>query len=247
MPSESGDQKVLSNFRKLIDFVAADPNYNPANARIKVAGLETLYTSGQTVATNVRTTEAPYKVAVNTRQAKFAEAAPRAGSAIRMAQASGAGKAIIDDLRTHSRKLSGQRKSKAPKIDPNDPTKEDGTGNKTHSTSQLSYDNQIGHIENIVALLSNIPTYAPNEEELKITSLQAFVAELKAVNDAVNTNFVPFSQARGARDEVLYTGEDSVINIALLVKAYVSAAFGTQSPLYKSIKGLEFPRQGKTA
>lgn len=58
MPSESGDMKLLGNFRKLIDFVSADPNYNPANSRIKIAGLETLYTSGQTAATNVRTTEA---------------------------------------------------------------------------------------------------------------------------------------------------------------------------------------------
>ena len=30
MTSESGDQKLLGNFRKLIDFVSADPNYNPS-------------------------------------------------------------------------------------------------------------------------------------------------------------------------------------------------------------------------
>jgi len=244
MPSESGDQKLLGNLRKLIDFVSADPNYNPANAKIKVPALETLYTAGQAATTEKNAKEAPYKVAVNTRQAKFAEAPSRAASAIRMAQASGASKAVLDDLRTYSRKLSGQRKSKAPKIDPNDPNAAGKEGG-THSTSQKSYDNQIGHIENIVALLSNIPTYGPNEEELKITSLQAFVAELRAVNNAVNTHFVPFSQARSTRDGVLYTGEDSVVNLALLVKAYVSAAFGTQSVLYKSIKGLEFKRREK--
>lgn len=246
MPSESGDQKVLGNFRKLIDFVSADPNYNPANPKIGKPALETLYTSGQGATTNKNAKEAPYKVSVNTRQTKFAEAPTRAGSAIRMAKASGASKPILDDLNTYGRKLSGQSKSKAPKIDPNAPNApagEDGTAKGTHSTSQRSYDSQIGHIENIVALLSNIPSYNPNEDELKITSLQAFVTELRAVNDDVNTNFVPFSQARSTRDEVLYTSEDSVVNIALLVKAYVSAAFGTQSALYKSIKGLKFERK----
>lgn len=73
MPTESGDMKLLGNFRQLIDFVSADPNYRPANPRIGIPGLETLYTSGNSVATNVNTTSAPYKVAVNTRQAKFAE------------------------------------------------------------------------------------------------------------------------------------------------------------------------------
>jgi hypothetical protein len=29
MPAESGDNKLLGNFRKLVDIVYADPNYNP--------------------------------------------------------------------------------------------------------------------------------------------------------------------------------------------------------------------------
>lgn len=247
MPSESGDQKLLGNLRKLIDFVSADPNYNPANAKIKVPALEALYTSGLSATTDKNNKEAPYKVAVNTRQTTFAKAPSRAARAIRMAQASGASKPILDDLKTHNRKLTGQRKSKAPKIDPNAPAGQDGAGNGTHSTSQKSYDSQIGHVENIVALLGNIPSYGPHEEDLTIASLQGFVGEMRGVNDAVNTNFVPYSQARSTRDVVLYTGEDSVVNIALLVKAYVSAAFGRQSPLYKAIKGLTFHRQGKTA
>ena len=60
MPSESGDMKLLGNFRKLIDFVSADPNYDPANERIAIADLETLNTSGQSAATNVNTKSAPY-------------------------------------------------------------------------------------------------------------------------------------------------------------------------------------------
>jgi hypothetical protein len=243
MPSESGDQKIIGNLRKLIDFVAADPNYNPASAKITVAGLETLYTLSQGVAMNVRTTEAPYKVSVNTRQTLFADVAPRMGSAFRMAKASGASQPILDDLNTSRRKLSSQPRAKVANDDPNAPAKEDGTSNTTHSTSQMSYDNQVGNAASMVALLGHIPTYNPNEEKLKVASLQAFITELQAANDAVNTNFVPFSQARSTRDEVLYTGDDSVASIARLVKAYVSAALGTQSPLYKSIKGLKFERK----
>jgi hypothetical protein len=242
MPSESGDQKVLGNLRKLIDFVSADPNYNPANTKIGVPALETLYTSGQAATTNKNAKEAPYKVAVNNRQEKFGEAAPRMGSAHRMAKASGAGKPILDDLDTSRRKLSSQRKTKAPKDDPNTPANEAAV---THSTSQRSYDNQVGHVDNFLALLGNIPSYNPNEDDLKIASLRAFAAELRAVNDAVSTSFVPLGRARATRDEVLYTGDDSVVKIAQLVKAYVSAAFGTKSPLYTQIKGLQFKQSNK--
>lgn len=245
MPSESGDQKLLGNLRKLIDFVSADSNYNPANSRIKVAGLETLYTSGQSAATSVQTAEPPYRVSVNNRQTIFASVAPRMGSAFRMAKASGADQLILDDIDTYRRKLSSPRKAKAPKVDPNAPANEDEPSNKTHSTSQMSYDNQVGNVEGMIALLSTIASYNPNEDALKITALQTFATELRAANDAVSSSFPPLSQARGRRNEALYTGEDSVVDIAKLVKAYVSAAFGTDSPLYKQIKGLEFRQQNK--
>lgn len=245
MPTESGDQKVLGNLRKLIDFVSADPNYNPANVKIKVAGLETLYASGQSATTTIRTAEPSYKVSVNNRQTMFAGVAPRMGSAFRMAKASGADQGILDDIDTYRRKLSSPRKPRAPKVDPNAPADEEGPSNKTHSTSQMSYDNQVGNVEGMVALLSNIASYNPNENELKVTALQTFAAELKAANDAVSSSFVPLSQARGRRDEVLYTSEDSVVNTAKLVKAYVSAAFGTNSTLNKQIKGLQFKQVNK--
>jgi hypothetical protein len=42
------------------------------------------------------------------------------------------------------------------------------------------------------------------------------------------------------RDQLLYLADDSIVNTARLVKAYVQAALGTQSQLYKKIKGLKF-------
>ncbi len=245
MPSESGDMKLLGNFRKLIDLVSADPAYNPANPNITVTALETLYTSGQSVSTNVNTAAAPYKIAVNDRQAKFEDVPRRIGSAFRMAKASGADKAVLDDLESSRRKLKSQRKSKASSEAVNASESDDAPASATRSTSQMSYDNQVGNVESFLALLSNLASYNPNENELKLVALQAFLGELKAANDAVSSSSVPLSQARGNRDQVLYTGPSSVVDIALLVKAYVSAALGTQSQLYRQIKGLKFERKSQ--
>lgn len=242
MPTESGDNKLLGNFRKLIDLVSSDPNYNPANADITKAGLEILHTHARTGVTDVATQSAPHKVAVNQCQTEFEGLPGLVRSTRSMAKASGADKKIQDDLDTYARKVIGTRKSAKAKDDPNTPENEAAAN---HSASQLSRENQLGNFESFVALLNNIPSYMPNEGALKISSLQAKVNTLRAKHEAVSTAFVPLSQARGKRDQLLYLNDDCVVNRALLVKAYVKAAFGSQSQLYKAIKGLEFHRQGK--
>ena len=106
----------------------------------------------------------------------------------------------------------------------------------------MSYDNLVGHVDGYLGVLANISAYKPNEADLKLPALQAFGDDLRAKNDAVSSTFVPLSQARGLRDQLLYQADTSVVNTALLVKEYVKGAFGTQSQLYKQIKGLEFKR-----
>ena len=53
MPTESGDKKLLGNFRKLIDEVSADPNYNPANSKLKKSALEAQYDAGDASALSI--------------------------------------------------------------------------------------------------------------------------------------------------------------------------------------------------
>lgn len=111
--------------------------------------------------------------------------------------------------------------------------------------SQLSYENIVGNVDDYIAILSTETAYAPNETDLTLAGLTALSDNLKARNNAVNSTFAPVSAARGQRDQLLYANEDSVVNIALQVKAYVRAAFGPNSQVFKSIKGLEFKRPKK--
>ena len=67
---------------------------------------------------------------------------------------------------------------------------------------------------------------------------------LADMNSNVSTTFVPLGQARGLRDQLLYLNDDSVVNTALLAKAYVKGALGSNSQLHQ-IKGLKFTRQNK--
>lgn len=242
MASESGDMKLLGNFSKLIELISVDSNYDPANAPIKLPALNAQKVAAFAAVADVGTKEAPYKSAVNDRQDGFDGLGPVVSRSGNMLQASGASKNIIEDAKSKSRKITGRRKTAKAKVDPNTPNSE---VTKTHSVSQMSYENMAGNFDDYIAILQTVTTYAPNEADLKITGLTALANDLKAKNEAVNTTFAPLSAARGQRDQLLYLNEDCVVNIALLVKAYTRAAFGQGSQLFKSIKGLEFKRSKK--
>jgi len=56
----------------------------------------------------------------------------------------------------------------------------------------------------------------------------------------VSTTAAALDQARGRRDQLLYLEDESIVNIARLIKAYVNAALGRDSDLFRKIKGLKF-------
>lgn len=147
--------------------------------------------------------------------------------------------------RTYVRKLSGGRKSAKPKDDPNAAEGESQGSGGSGSASQMSYDNQVGNFEAYIEILKNVPAYNPNEADLKVTALTAYAAGLTAKSNTVNTTSATLNQARGQRDQLLYTGDNSIVNTAQLVKSYVQAALGSKSQLNKKIKGLKFERSRK--
>ncbi len=242
MANESGDAKLLGNFSKLIELVSIDPAYNPANPKLEIPALNAQKVAAQAVIQAIGLEEAPYKAAVNARQEAFENVGPIISRSGNMLQASGAGKRIIDDAKAAARKIVGRRAT--PKAT-SDPAAPGAPSSASHSVSQLSYENIVGNIDDYIAILSTETAYAPNETDLTIAGLTALSNNLKARNNAVNNTFAPVSAARGQRDQLLYTNEDSVVNIALQVKAYVRAAFGPKSQLFKSIAGLALKRPKK--
>jgi hypothetical protein len=245
MPTESGDNKLIGNFRKLIDEVSADPDYNPANNKLKIPALEAQYTAGDSVVSSLAAARAPYKLAITDRESAFAGVRPLAVRSRNFLKASGVPKGVVDDAETFVRNLSGARKSPKPPDDPNRAEREGKASGKSSSASQMSYDNQVGNFESYIEILKNVPAYNPNEADLKVTALTALAASLTAKSNTVNTTAATLNQARGQRDQLLYLSDDSIVNTAQLVKAYVQAALGTQSQLHKKIKGLAFERQRK--
>lgn len=245
MPNESGDMKLMGNLRLLTDLVSADATYNPANPALAVTALESQYTAGMASVTEISSKLAPNKVSINDRQILFETLRQVVLRSRNMLTASNVSEAVRADAETYVRKLTGKRKSAKPPATPDDPATPENEAGASHSASQMSFDNQVGNFASYIQLLANVSEYKPNEADLKVTGLNALLDDLQAKNNAVSSSFVPLSQARGVRDNLLYTGADCIANTGQLVKAYVKAAMGTNSQLYKQIKGLKFDRAGK--
>ena len=91
-------------------------------------------------------------------------------------------------------------------------------------------------------LLSSVPLYNPNEEELKIEILKALYSQLKEKNTEVILPIVQLSNSRITRNEILYRENTGLVDIALDSKTYIKSIFGATSPQYKQISKLKFIR-----
>jgi hypothetical protein len=240
--AESVDGKLLDEFWKLIGFCEAFAGYNPPNPLLETAQMKAQHAAGVAAVEAISTNLAPFKVATNERQQAY-EGIAEYGVRIRnMAKASGASQQMLDDMLTYTRKLRGSRAGTAPVDNPDTPENE--ALNK-HSVSQTSYVARLEHFRNVANLAKNEPLYQSNEADLKTSAFDDYVANLETNNANVAAKFVPLSNSRATRDALLYYNADSIVDVALLVKAYVAGAFGKNSTLYQQIKNLKFKRPKK--
>jgi hypothetical protein len=103
----------------------------------------------------------------------------------------------------------------------------------------MSRTQRIENLDSLISLLRSQTLYVPNERELKVETLLALSADLKAKTAAVQTTFIALSNARVARDAIFYTDKTGLVAVGKLFKEYVGS-FGRKSPEWNQIKDLEF-------
>ena len=183
-------------------------------------------------------TKAPWTVVVNDRQNLFADLRPLMTRIVNSFAASGAPKNAVDDAKGLKRKVDGVRTKALAKDSPDTPDDE----SQGNSVSQRSYTQLVEHFDNLRELLDSSGTYAPNETELQLATLNTYSTALKGANTAVINATTPLSNARIARDEELYADDTGLVDLAGLVKKYVKSLFGADSPQYGQLSALDFTR-----
>ena len=181
-----------------------------------------------------------YDNATNGRELAFKPLKPLATKIVNALAATDATNQTVDDAKsTNNNKIQGKR-AKAIEQPTAAALAAGEKPVKTASTSQQSYDKLIDHFAQLIATLTAEPKYLPNENELKIVALNTMLTDLKTKNTAVINATTALSNARIARDKVLYADDLGLVDTAKDVKQYVKSLFGAPSPQYKQVSGLEF-------
>lgn len=231
--SETGHAKNVANFRELITRVEKLGNaYIPVNSGLQLEALKGLHLSADQSMKAVSEALSRYARAVDAREAAFEPLGKLVTRALNMFKISVQHPGEIDSAASLAKKIRGGTGSKAAPAE--------GEPAIKRSNSQKSYDMMVEHFSQFIDVLTANPGYAPNEEDLKVESLSAFLAGLKSKTQAVNEAEALLDAARSQRNNLLYTRGNGLIDVAMDVKSYVKGALIATAPQYQPILSLQF-------
>jgi hypothetical protein len=213
--------------------------YNPSKAALKLPALNTQLAAANAALQAVKVAKTAYDNATNARELAFKPLKPLSTKVVNALAATEATAQTVDDVKSTNNKIQGKRAKAVEK--PNAKSLAAGAAPvKTASTSQQSYDKLIDHFAQLIATLTAEPKYLPNENELKVATLNTLLTDLRAKNTAVISATTALSNARIARDKALYGETTGILDVAQDVKQYVKSLFGASSPQYKQVSKLKF-------
>lgn len=236
MPSQSevGHAKNVANLQKLTEQVITFSNYNPPVDNLKVVNLQALYTTASTKLSEVENKRHANKNAITLRQSTFENLKSTSTKIINHLGILGLPEGTIDQAKSLNRVIQGgQKKTTAP-------PDENGNPAPTVSTSRQSYTQQAENFGILLQLLETIPSYAPNEDDLKLVNLSAYKDSLVSSTQSVDQTEAELNTKLIERDNLLYADGTGLYSIAQNVKKYVKSLYGATSPEYANVSNIQF-------
>jgi hypothetical protein len=213
--------------------------YNPGKASIKVAAIQTLLTQAQGSLRAADVSRTAYENAINARQPVF-DTIPKLGSRVIAAlKANGASPEVVADAMAIKRRFSSSGKQRQPISSGQVVAATDQEEQFRRKISQLDLASRIENFARLVDRVSAEPSYKPNEAELKVSGLQAFVATLRDKNKTVITAFMALKNANTALNSILFQG-NGIHENANAVKNYIVSVHGRGSEKHKALIAIKF-------
>ena len=232
--SEVGHAKNAANLQKLTEQVTVYTLYNPPVENLTIVSLQTLYTTASAKLTEVEDKRHANKNAIALRQTAFENLKPTCTKIINHLDILGLTQGTLDQAKSLNRVIQGgQKKTTTP------PDENGETGN-TVSTSRQSYTQMADNFGTLLQLLATLPTYDPNEDDLKLTNLTTYQASLMSATQSVDQTEAELNIKLIERDNILYADGTGLYTVAQNVKKYVKSLYGATSPEYANVSDIEF-------
>jgi hypothetical protein len=203
-------------------------SYNPSKASLKPTALTTLLQQAQQNAEAVIVAHTSFTSSTNARIESFKGIQKLVSRIVRAVSASEGSEETIKDVKMLKR-MFDTRSKKLPVTE----TPDSGAGSEEkpeRSSARLDYESKVETLARIIQLLSTIPTYVPNEADLKVASLKTLLASLKTRNDEVAKAANALQNARVNRKKIVYS-KIGVYGTGTAVKEYIRSIEGVRSDL----------------
>ena len=244
--SETGCIQNVANFETLISYISAfGADYNPSKTSLTIPELQKILSEAKQTLNAVNIAFSAHSNAIAAREAAFEPLSKLVTRTNNALKATDTTTQVDDSAKTIVRKLQGVRASAKLTDEEKKALEAEGKEVNQISTSQMGFNDRLENFDKLITLLSSIPNYAPNEEDLKIESLSAYRDSLKAKNLAVLPTEVQLSNARIARNNIQDSPLTGLVDIAFDAKVYIKSVFGATSPQYKQISKLAFVKRKK--
>lgn len=232
--SETGHAKNVANLQKLTEQVKVYSRYNPPVENLKITNLQALHTSASEKLNEVEDKRNANKNAITARQSAFENLKPTCTKIINFLAILGIPQGTLDRAKSTNRLIQGTQKKT------NTPPDASTQNPKSASTSRQSYTQQAENFGILLQILSTIPTYSPNEEDLKLENLNTYKDSLLNATKAVDQTEAELNKKIIERNQTLYAEGTGLYTIALNVKKYVKSVYGASSSEYATISSIKF-------
>lgn len=234
--SETGHAVNMANFKKIIDrCVEFGTDYNPPNADIAIATMTAKWTSVDGLHSDYLAALEETKLPINEREILFDNLNKIVVRSVNLYESTKASSQAKKDAAGYKLKITGQ-KTKIKKL-------QDGTPDPNYvSKSQRSFTQRVNNFEKLVRFYETDANYAPNENTLKIASLETMLGNLKTANENVNQLVVRAIQKRIERDHGLYDVGTGIYDLSVACKKYVKSLYGAMSPEALSVVAFKLRR-----
>lgn len=235
--SETGHEINVENFAELIaNAKSLGARYRPTSTRLQLPAMETMLASGRQLVKEGKISLVNYSSAVNEREGAFEGIKKLSTRVMGALKGSDAKKAKVEDAKTWHDKIQNGGKGKDETPDG------EGKGKGGNSTSQQSYDKLKGNFEQLVMVVKGEPEYKPEEDELKVATLEAYIARLEPLNEEVDAKLTELNRQREERDRLLYAEETGLVDVAMKFKEYIKSVDKASGPVYKKVAKIKFRR-----
>lgn len=225
----------VGNFEKLVSFTNAQGAvYNPGKASIKNAALQTLLTQAQGAIKAAHVSQSALTHAINERRRAIRSVAPMATRLAAYLKSSGVSEETLVSCMNIKRRFHGKKGTRVALIAGEPPTE-----NLTRNSSQLDFDSMLANFQELVTMATSDPLYKPNEADLQLKGLNAFIESLRNKTKAVAVAKVALLEARRKVNALVF-GQTGIYGQATAVKAYLKSLYGCTSSKYQEVSAIQF-------